>query len=576
MIAYEVSVLHPATHTLHVSVTLDVPEDEVTFSIPAWTPGSYLVREFSRYLGEPRCSVDDTPRQPLKTAKGTWSVDTSDARTLRIDYDVRGHELTVRTPHIDDSHAYFLGSNALVFIHGRMHEDARVAVRAPESWNTFCPLEQREGAFHAPNYDVLADAPFEIGPHRVEQLDIAGVPHRLIFWGDNDVDVQFERLAADIRAIVEQNLRVFGGPLPYSNYDFVFHITDTARGGLEHLNSTVLATPWSMFESDEGYGDLLGLISHEHFHTWNVKRIRPAELGPFDYLRENYTTGLWVAEGLTSYYDAFNAVRAGVLTRDKWLGDLARDLGRYRSTPGRFRQSLAQSSRDAWIRLYRPDEDTPNRTVSYYLKGSLVALSLDLLIRNRTDGKRSLDNVMRALWADFLESGAGFDDDRVIPRIAEAAGADVESALRAWVHEPVDPPIEDLLATHGVSVTPEPNGSATLGLEFTDADGALRVKTVFADGPAHGAGVSPGDLVFAIDGRHAIEAHRASIERRLVEGSPVDLHGIRRGRHFSCTLVPSPAPATKLSIALNPDAGTVERARWEAWTGLAFPPTDSN
>ena len=570
MIAYHVRVAAPDTHQAEVQVRFESRSESFRFSIPAWTPGSYLLREFARYLGEPTASVGGRDVACTKVAKGTWEVVGSGA--VVIDYSVFGHELTVRTPHIDGSHAYFLGSNALVYVHGREAEPHSTRLSMPGGWEVFCALPEAEGAFHATDYDVMADTPFEAGPdHLVHEFTALGVPHRFVFWGADAVRLDLPKLEADTRALIETNAATFDGALPYENYDFVFHISSTARGGLEHLNSTVLATPWRYFDTDKGYREMLELISHEHFHVWNVKRIRPAALGPFDYQNENHTTALWVVEGFTSYFDALNCLRGEVVDSAYYLQRLGEDLTRFRNTPGRHGQTVAQASWDAWIRLYRPDENTPNRTVSYYLKGAMVSLALDLEIRNRTAGASSLRDVMNLLWSDFLETGAGYEDDSIPKAIRRATGVDADQLVATLVHTTEDPDFASLLETHGVELATEGAETAWLGLDLDPRTDGVRVKHVRADSPAHGKGVYPNDLIVAIDGRRLNATSLPAARKRLRADETVELHLFRRDRLLSTSLTPTTSPKFKVKLQPVAEPSEAQRARWNEWTDATWP-----
>ncbi len=572
MIRYTVGIARPSTHSFDVEVSVPHPGANFRFSIPAWTPGSYLLREFARYLSEPTCTIDGVAVPVCKVAKGTWEVAAKDAAEAKVSYSVYGLELTVRTPHIDDTHAYFVGTNALVYVEGRQDEASEVRVSAPDGWETFCALDSGDdGSFFAPDYDVLADAAFEVGPHRTHSFDVLGVPHRMIFWGDDAVTLDLPRLESDTRKIIETNAAVFDGALPYERYDIVFHITATGRGGLEHLSSTVLATPWRYFDSEEGYAEMLGLISHEHFHVWNVKRIRPRALGPFDYQNENYTTALWVVEGFTSYFDSLGCLRAGVIDVPTYLSWLAKDISRLLGVPGRRKQSLAQSSYDAWIRLYRPDENTPNRTVSYYLKGSLVALAFDLSMRDESDGAQSLTPVMRSLWSRFLEDGAGYDEHAMAAVMAEATGLNLESRVQTWVHGFDDPQFDKLLSSHGIELKREGSDVPWLGVVWEADSAGLRVKHVRDDGPTYGSGLAAGDVVVAIDDRRAaIETIDATMKRARV-GAPVRVHAFRRDRLFSTEISPQMAPRDQITLTLAATPSESQQARWTQWTGLPWP-----
>ena len=564
MIHYSVRCDAPHTHTLDVRVRFEAQGD-TRVHLPSWTPGSYLLREFGRYVSRMRVTTEAGEAiDASQTAKGSWAFHADGP--VEVAYRIYGHELTVRTPHVDGTHAFFTGTNACVFVDGRTDEPCTLQLHAPDGWETFCPLDRdAEGAFVAPDYDVLADTIVELGPHRSHTFDVLGVPHHLVFWGADDVALDLPRLERDVRAIVEVNAAIFDGALPYEHYLFVFHITDKARGGLEHLNATALATPWRYFETDEGYRSMLGLIAHEHFHTWNVKRIRPVALGPFDYLNENYSTGLWVAEGFTSYFDNLVCLRAGCWTRDEYLAALQRDIRNMLRVPGRFEQSIADASYDAWIRLYRPDEDTPNRTVSYYLKGSIAALALDLHVRGETRGERSLVDVMRWLWARFQATGEGFTDDDMRDAFREACGVDVDAELDAWVFGTEDPPLAALFASHGIAWAAEDGDQPYLGLRTSTQGQDLVVKHVLTDGPNAGTNLYAGDVLVAVDGRRITPATWSARCDALVEDHAHALHVFRRGRLVETELRAAPDPGYAVNLAFAEESTDAERALLEEW-----------
>ena len=567
MIEYEVSIESPDRHRLAVQVHAHADAGKLRFHVPAWTPGSYLIREFARYLSEPSASLDGAPLSVTKVAKGSWEVVVPTPGRVTFAYEATGHELTVRTPHIDGSHAFFTGTNVLVRVEGQESTPHRLAVTAPRGWQVHTSLAATDtpGVSEAPDYDVLADGFVEAGPAPAHTFEILGVPHRCVFWGGEFVEIDHDRLQEDIRAIVEANARMFGGSLPYSDYLFVFHITESERGGLEHLTGTALATPWRYFETDDGYRSMLGLIAHEHFHVWNVKRIRPQALGPFDYQRENYTSGLWVAEGFTSYFDSLNCLRAGVINTEHYVEDLRLALQNFVRTPGRFAQSVAQSSFDAWIRLYLPNEETPNRTVSYYLKGSLVGLALDLTIRDTTDGEFDLTTVMRHLWTAFQRTGAGFDDAAMADVVHATCGVDVSDAIDTWVYGVTDPDFAALFATHGLAYSVEKRTKPYLGIRTRRDGDRLVVKHVLDDGPNAGGALYAGDEIVAVDDRRVTPENWREHTARWPLDRPRNVHVFRRGRLIEAP-VSSSADALRnvvLSVLDAPDDRAKRlRDRW--------------
>lgn len=584
MIRYRVDIDRPQGHTARVQVV--APADSngmLRLCFPAWTPGSYLLREFARYAGEP--AAHDADGNPLTVARphhGIWEIAAPAGTEICVSWDAWAHELTVRTPHIDASHAFFTGTNLLPLVDGRTEEPAVLEVRVPPAWDVFCALDpiaatsgaepgngsRTVAAFSAPDYDVLADAIVEAGPHRHCTFEVAGVPHRIVVWEDGACPVDLERLAEETRAVVEANAALFGG-LPYPRYDVVVHVTESGRGGLEHLNATALAVPWRCFDDTKARAELQTLIAHEHLHVWNGKRIRPKALGPFDYMRENHTRALWVVEGLTVYMDELQTLRAGLIDPHRYLELTGQAIRRFETTPGRFGQSLADASIDAWIRLYRPDENTVNRTVSYYLKGGLVWMCLDLHIRAETGGARSVDDVLRHLWQRWEADGAGYDDDALPGLIRAATGVDVSERIAQWVEgREVQPDIDAALASHGVVVERHRGAAPDIGLVLGTTGDDVTVTSVVADGPNADGFIAPGDVLVALGGRRV---RAGSLDTRLAalpRGATVSAHVFRRGVLREGELATASEGVLE-RVELRPDAHSTpaRTALRRAWLG---------
>ncbi len=571
MIRYTITIAEPDRHTVSVSITFTPGAATERIAIPAWIPGSYVIRDFARYLGE-MSATDETgsDRAIRKVAKGTWELHAEGAESVTVRYNAYADELTVRTPHVDGSHAFLTGANICCYVDGRLDEPVSVSVDLPGGWALHTPLESGEdGRLHADDYDTLADTPFEAGPdlptHRFEAL---GVEHTIVCWGAAAVDLDLRRLADDMRAVVETNAEVFDGRLPYERYLFILHVSAEGRGGLEHRTSSVCALPWRYFDTQDGYREMLGLIAHEHFHAWNVKRIRPRTLGPFDYQSENHTPSLWMAEGVTSYFDNLACVQSGRWTRQQYFEAIAKDIGRLLAVPGRRAQSLAGASWDAWIRLYKPDANTANRTVSYYLKGSLVSLALDLTIRQGSDGECGLQHLMRVLWRRFEESGDGFDEEEVPGLIQDATGVDVSAEVAAWVHGTEDPGFAKLFESHGVEFTLDAEEEAPwFGLELDRAGTDVVVKSVRSDGPGAGSGVYAGDVLAAVAGRRATPGSVNAALHRCTVDEPVPVHVFRRQRLVEAIVTPTAAPPERVELKLREGATDREQRLLDAWLG---------
>jgi predicted metalloprotease with PDZ domain len=572
---------------MHVSYVVDLAErnvhlykleaifpggDFVELKLPLWTPGSYLIREFQRHIQELLC--DDGEGQPLlveKIDKSTWRVDARGKEFVRARYKVYAYELTVRTSHLDDTHGFWNGACLFLYVESLRQQPCHVRVRAPENWRVTVELPEVEGAFVAESYDQLIDSPFECGTHEVVELTAQGRPHRLAIWGRPSIDKPREELTGDLTKIIDQAAALFGG-VPYASYTFLLLCAPNAYGGLEHSRScTLLASPFT-FAPRKKYEEFLELVSHEFFHLWNVKRIHPKVLGPFDYQREAYTRSLWVMEGVTSYYDRHLLVRAGLQSPARYLDKLGDELGKIAATPGRFRQSLEESSFDAWIKLYRPDENTINSTISYYLKGGLVALLLDLEIRHKTHGARSLDDVMRLLWRRFGQAGEGFPDGEVQSLFEEAAGIPLGEFFDKCVRGRDDIDATPFLEPFGLSVeasSSDDSPAPWLGVNTKDDHGALMVTAQLAAGP-----LFANDEIVALDG---FRVDQAGLKDRLAQHKPGDrisLTVFRRDELRTVELVLAERPKDKYEVSPVDSPSDAQRAAFLAWTGHPLPEED--
>jgi predicted metalloprotease with PDZ domain len=417
----------------------------------------------------------------------------------------------------------------------------------------------------------VVDSPFEIGTHELVEFTAQQKPHRLAIWGRADVDRA--TLTGDIVKIIDAATALFGDGVPYDDYTFLLMLAPNQYGGLEHSKSCALLTSPYTFHPRKKYEEFLELVSHEFFHLWNVKRIHPAALGPFDYQREAYTRSLWVMEGITSYYDRHLLVRAGLQKPDKYLEKLAEELGKIAAIPGRKRQSLEESSFDAWIKLYRPDENSVNSTISYYLKG-VVALLLDLEIRARTSGKRSLDDVMRLLWARFGKVGKGFDDADVQALAEEGAGIELGAFFDRHVRGRDEVDAERLLRTVGLQLTADRGDDdgddarePWLGVTTREDGDALIVASAIDGGPAVQAGLYANDQLLALDG---FRVDSSSLKERLAPKKPGDkvrFTIFRRDELRDVEVALGEKPVEKVKIAPASGAGDGERAAYEAWLG---------
>jgi predicted metalloprotease with PDZ domain len=568
---YRISTPEPANHLVHVEMEIDdAPEDGVRLVMPVWTPGSYLVREFSRHVARVTASRAGGDQVPVtKIAKNVWRVEAKPGKRVDVSYEVYANELTVRTSHVDADHAFLHPAATFLYVEGREAEPCLVSVEPPPEWTvcTALPLAG-DDSYGAESLDHLLDSPFEIGTHQTLRFDVEGVPHRIALFGGGNFDL--ERLVEDTHEICRTAAGILGGGHPCKSYDFIFHVVEGAGGGLEHLDSSVCGFSPTGFRPERGYTRQLSLISHEYFHLWNVKRIRPRELGPFDYTTENYSRLLWVSEGFTSYYQDVILRRAGLVTVPIFLDDLAALVRVLMETPGREQEPVAEASFDAWIKLYRPHENIRNVTVSYYLKGAMVALLLDLTIRDATEGERSLDDVMRSLWAQWrARPEEGFTEEELNEALAEAAGRSLGSEIAEWVHGTSALPFEELFGKVGLALVPRGDGDgeqkAYLGVTTKENGGKILVREVLAGSPAASGGLDANDELVALDGWRV-----SDLKKRLEDVRPGDevvLTVARRGRLRRVKVVAGEAPVTDRVLRPLEDAGERESRLFESWLG---------
>ncbi|APW39525.1 peptidase M61 [Rhodoferax koreense] len=521
-ISYRVEVADLHAHLFRVSLTIAQPAALQRVSLPVWIPGSYLVREFSKNLQNLQAQQSRRRVANLQQIdKNTWDVEAHTGKALVLSYEVYALDNSVRTAWLDAGRGFFNGTSLCLRVHGQeavTHGLEIVPGKGIEHWSVATGLqaaqvdEQGFGQYEAASYDELVDCPVEMGTFWSGDFKAGGVPHRFVVAG---APPSFDgaRLLADTQAICEAEMRFWHqqqaatGKLarkpPHARYVFMLNAVDDGYGGLEHLNSTALicnrrdlprladstAANGQAARQSEGYTTLLGLISHEYFHTWNVKRLRPAEFTRYHYDAEQYTQLLWFFEGFTSYYDDLLLRRAGLLDNAAYLKLLNKTINQVMQTPGRLVQSVAQSSMDAWVKYYRQDENTPNATVSYYTKGALVALCFDLTLRG--EGRTTLDEVMRALWVRCQAGPMSEADFAAV--LAELSGRSFDAEIEAWVHAKGELPLKDLLAGHGVAVHEDAAQLAQrLGLRVNESQG-VTVKMVLRGGAAEQAGFAAGD-----------------------------------------------------------------------------------
>jgi predicted metalloprotease with PDZ domain len=525
----------PHTHLLEVEMRLSWEGSNapagVELLMPVWTPGSYLIREFERHVQD--FTAQDGGARTLawrKTNKNTWRIETGGARDVRATYRVYANELTVRTNELNDRHAFWNNAALLMYPDGHLNAPSTVRVVPFKDWKIATGLPAVSGernAFRAENFDILYDSPFLLSDFRILTFEVRGVPHRIILDGEGNFDA--ERIRRDTQKIVEAAVEMMRD-IPYRDYTFLFMTHPTARGGLEHLNSTAIIYTRFGFRPESSYREFLTLTAHEYFHLWNVKRIRPDALGPFDYTRENYTRLLWVAEGVTSYYENILARRAGLMSDRQYLDAAARSFQDLQNTPGRLEMSIEEASFDAWIKYYRPDENSINSSISYYDKGAIVGLLLDLEIRKRSKGARTLDDVMRSLYDEFYKKNRNFTPEDFQRASEGAAGGTLDDFFRRYIRGRDEPDYNAALEVVGLRLDTASatdtsaatrNGVALTALGATLAQDGERliVRNVPAGTPAYEQGLNANDQIVAVDGYRAT---RDFLAARLEEKRPGD------------------------------------------------------
>ncbi|AYM97275.1 peptidase M61 [Acidovorax sp. 1608163] len=502
---YEVAAANLQAHLYQVTLTIAQPQARQTVSLPVWIPGSYLVREFAKNLQNLQARQGKRAVPLHQGDKHSWVAQCREDAPLVLTYEVYAYDNSVRTAWLDSARGFFNGTSLCLRVHGQeaaRHSLYIAPTPATAAWSVatgLAPLKTDKkgfGLYGAAHYDELVDCPVEMGDFWQGHFTACGVAHRFVVAGAAP-SFDGERLLADTQKICETAIRFWHGKgkAPFGSYLFMLNAVHDGYGGLEHRNSTALICGRRDLprvgdkRQSDGYTTLLGLISHEYFHTWNVKRLRPAEFATYDYDQENYTQLLWFFEGFTSYYDDLLLRRAGLIDDATYLKLITKTINQVLQTPGRKVQTVAQASFDAWVKYYRQDENTPNATVSYYTKGSLVALCLDL--RLRQEGKTTLDDVMRGLWSR-CKAGPMAEAD-VLAVLEQLAGRSYARDLQQWVHSTDELPLAELLAAHGVAAKSEPAQLAQrLGLRVAE-NHSVQIKTVLRGGAAEKAGLAPGD-----------------------------------------------------------------------------------
>ncbi len=558
-ILYRLKPADLAGHRFSVSLTIPEPQRQgQILSLPAWIPGSYLIRDFSRHIESIQAWSGRQRVALSKINSHAWRAERCNG-PLRVEIVVYAWDLSVRGAHLDESHGFFNGTSVFLMVKGFESHPCRLTILPPDGvsgWHVHTSMPALKGKtdrrgfglYEAKNYDDLIDHPFEMGKPQTLRFKACGSDHVMVFTGLAP-NLDMDRIGRDVKKICESQIRLFEPETetaPFldsaDRYVFMTMVTGDGYGGLEHRASTALMAARKDLPTighptaPEGYQTFLGLVSHEYFHTWHVKRIKPAVFVPYDLQRENHTRLLWIFEGFTSYYDDLMLLRSGVITEKDYFKALAKQISSVMSGPGRKKQSVAQSSLDAWTRYYKQDENAPNAIVSYYAKGALVALAIDLAIRTRSQDRHSLDDVMRRMWEtygrDFYHGQPkGLSESAFAKIVTESTGVDLKNEIHAWTEGTDDPPLEKLLATQGIRLQwKEPKALPVLNVKLKSTPNGCAIASVIEGGAAHLGGLSAHDVLVAIGGVR-IDDTPASVDRALARhraGETVAIHVFRR------------------------------------------------
>lgn len=599
-LTYRVTPARPEAHLFACELLIPAGAGEtLTLRLPAWIPGSYMIRDFARNIISLTATQAGAPVGIAKLDKQTWRLSGVQG-PVTVRWEVYAWELSVRSAHLDQTHGYFNGSGLLLAVDGLEQTPCRLELVPPtgdeyHDWRVATSLEADGaapwgfGAYRAADYADLIDHPVEMGQFAQTAFSVEGVPHHLVLTGRQRADLP--RLAADLAQVCAEHAALFG-ELPVDRYLFLTMVVGAGYGGLEHRDSTSLLVSRADLplpgapagKPTDGYRRLLGLMSHEYFHLWHVKRIRPQALMDGGLDREVHTRTLWAFEGITSYYDDLALVRCGLIDANTWLGLLAEGITRVLRTPGRHRQSVAESSFDAWTKFYKADDNAPNAMISYYAKGALVALSLDLTIRHDSAGAYSLDTVMRALWQRHGRTGLGVGERGIEALATEVTGCDLAGFFAIALDGTADLDLAGLFATVGIELALRPGRGGKdaggvverfepvpepprldLGLRLTPERVEAEIASVLDARPAQRAGLAGGDVIVAVDGLKTTAANLEDLVARLPPGVAVPVHAFRRDELMRFTMHPEPAPADTCELRLDPSATPAALAQRAAW-----------
>ena len=577
-VLHELSFPDKNSQYVHVRSTFEVQADYLDLHLPSWAPGSYLIRDFATNLE--RLTARGPGSKPLNTVKLAthhWQVETGGVNQVTVEYDVWAGRRNVSESWVEAEFGLLNGAGVFLYSEQTGSQQQTVRIQLPVGWGSIQTSMERTGIageFIARDYDELVDSPILVGNPVVYEFEVDRHPYSLVMQRENPL-WDGQKAADDVAEIVRAQ-KDFWGVNPFDRRYLFLNLYMDKFGGLEHDHSTVMMCgPWQM-RGKKDYTKWLGLVSHEFFHSWNVRRLRPEALVDYDYSSEMYTRELWLSEGLTSYYDNLLLFRAGLIDVGDYFELLAEEIRKYETTPGRAVRSAELASFDTWIKHYKDDSNKVNSTVSYYNKGALIGLVTDMEIRRATNNRDSLDTVMRAMYAQYgpRESGiAGYPPGAFEQQVESVAGATVRKTVEQMLQTTADPHVDEALAFYGLSLQRTPlngNGeteSAGIGVNWTESGATLFAEYVVRGQPAATAGVLPGDELLAINGFRVAPDNYLARFLKLERGEEVELTLVRDGRLLTVSMVTG--PEIPVSYAILPDAriNNREKDRMESWLG---------
>ncbi|MDB5285560.1 MAG: peptidase [Mucilaginibacter sp.] len=569
-ISYIVTFPEAQAHYADIEMTISgLNQPTLDLKMPVWTPGSYLIREFAKNVESLTATANGKAVAASKLNKNNWHINTTGVSSVTVKYKVYAFELSVRTSFIDVSHAFLSTTGLFLWPKGMLNQPSTINIKPYKDWNKVSTSLEKVGGdeftLTSPNYDILYDSPIEVGTQDVFGFDVNGVKYEVAMYGGGNYDK--ERLKVDMAKIITAEVAVFGEN-PNKHYTFIVHNKLRNGGGLEHLSSTVLGASRNNYNTDRGYKGFLGLVAHEHFHLWNVKRLRPIVLGPFDYETENYTTNLWIAEGFTAYYQNLMLRHAGISNAEDFLADMAGDINTVENQPGAKVQPLAESSFDAWIKAYRPNENSINTGISYYDKGALAGMLLDLEIINSTGGKQSLNDVMKYMYVTYYKGKKrGYTDAEFKAAFEKSAGKKLDDFYAKYINGLAPFDYNKYLGYAGYKITDELANSTepTLGAIINNGPKKM-VTTVLRGSAAWIQGINVGDEIVSIDGTPVTDATTIMTGKKI--GDQINITVTRDGQAMIIPITLLRNPAQKNKIEELPNATPQQLAVRKKWLNL--------